>query len=81
MKILVTFTKEVTSKKDGKKWIIVNGLKETGEKFDTVMPPEKLPQGFNDYSLVPAEVVELMAQYKTVNIEYNERGQVQSITL
>jgi len=81
MKVLITWSKMVKAKKDGKEWLLIHGMKDTGEVLKLTMAPDRVPEGLEEKSMVPAEIENLMSEFQTVNIEYNETGRVHAISL
>lgn len=79
MKILVTNVEQFEGKKDGRKWTKVEGVANSGKVVMTLLPSEKVPVGVANAMLTADDMIGIFGEYKTVNIEFDERGRVASI--
>jgi len=83
MKMILQEPIELTSKK-GEKWVIYNVYAPSGEKVIQVF---LTPKQVEDYELADAPMVkteelkEFLAQTAPVEVEFNERGRVESVSL
>jgi len=81
MKIAVTSLKKITSKKNGKEYFVISGISKKGEAVKQLI--ESKDADSLSRVAIPTEAVisKLVASFTQVDVEFNEQGRVEGISL
>lgn len=82
MQIHLTKVDEITAKKDGKVWVKLNGLSsDTGEVIEVMIPSEKVDvASLKESCLSAEELVDMFKDFEPIQVFFDKRGRVDSVT-
>lgn len=80
MKVVLTYKQEITSK-SGEKFVIYRGVSGSGDTVEAFLTQEQAERaGIPDtHILPPATIKALVEESRTVDVNFNQRGRVDSI--
>jgi len=80
----VIISKQLIKAKNGKQWTKCDALAtKSGQPVQIFVETQEFDKyGVDDEYVVPqVEIVEFLAQYKNVDIDFNERGRIESVSV
>jgi molybdopterin-guanine dinucleotide biosynthesis protein len=80
MKIAITSKKEITSKKDGTLYVVVEGFSEKGATVKAFLNPDQQREAPVMNAPTKENIAEAFELLQVVNFEFNDQGRVEGIT-